>query len=306
MLGHSILQRTIERLRRSGVQLISVFNNQDCATGISNGEPWEKALLDHVRNGVERMLLITLGAYTELNVEELMHFHQENNCRVTNVSDGQEGLGITLIESRCMADNGTPIRNRLTALASCSCNYEYTGFANRLATVADYRRLALDGLSGRCAISPTGKEIQPGIWIAEGARIPRSVRVLGPCYIGTQSRIRPGCLIAAGSSVERQCEIDCGTVVENSSILPSTYLGPGLHVSNSLISGSRLVHLGRNLDVELGDTGLLGWTQNPASLRMLSALGSLFALGGAPGVRVPTPSRAPASLDYIRTNGFFG
>jgi len=306
LLGHSVLQRTIERLRRFGVQLISVFNNQESVATISHGEPWEKAVLDHARNGVQRILLITLGAFTEFDLDDLMRFHMENKCRVTNVSDGQEPLGITLMESKYVANPSTPLRNRLTALVSCSCNYEYSGFANRLASPADYRQLVQDALAGRCEIAPIGKEIQPGIWIGNCARIPRSVRVLGPCYVGAHTRIRPGALICPGTALERQCEIDCGTIVENSTILPSTYLGPGLHVSNCLISGSRLIHLNRNLDVELGDTGLLGWTQNPPSLRMLAALGSLLTFAGAPGMRVPTPSRAPASLDYIRGNGYLG
>jgi hypothetical protein len=306
LLGHSVLQRTIERLRRSGVQLISVFNNQQSVANRSDSEPWDKAAFDHARNGVQRILLITLGAYTEFDLEDLLRFHIQNECRVTNVSDGQEPLGITLMESRYVVNRSTPLRSRLTALVSCSCNYEYTGFANRLASPADYRQLVQDALAGRCQIKPIGKEIQPGIWIAEGARIPRSVRVLGPCYVGAHTRIRPGALICPGTALERQCEVDCGTVVENSTILPGTYLGPGLHVSNSLISGSRLIHLNRNLDVELGDTGLLGWTQNPTSVRVLAALGSLFTFAGAPSMRVPTPSRAPASLDYIRGNGYLG
>jgi hypothetical protein len=306
LLGHSVLQRTIERLRRAGVELISVFNNEESVASISHGEPWEKAVLEQARNGVEHILLITLGAYSEFDLDDLIRFHLENDCRVTNVSDGQEPLGITLMESKCVAHHRTPLRSRLTALVSCSCNYEYTGFANRLASPADYRQLVQDALAGRCEIKPIGTEIQPGIWIAEWARIPRSVRVLGPCYVGAHTRIRPGALICPGTALERQCEIDCGTIVENSTILPSTYLGPGLHVSNCLISGSRLIHLNRSLDVELGDTGLLGWTQNPTSLRMLAALGSLFSFAGAPAWRVPTPSRAPASLDYIRGNGYLG
>ena len=44
----------------------------------------------------------------------------------------------------------------------------------------------------------------------------------------------------------------------------------------------------------------------PAGVRMLAALGSLLTFAGAPGMRVPTPSRAPASLDYIRGNGYLG
>ena len=141
LLGHSVLQRTIERLRRFGVQLISVFNNQESVATISHGEPWEKAVLDHARNGVQRILLITLGAFTEFDLDDLMRFHMENKCRVTNVSDGQEPLGITLMESKYVANPSTPLRNRLTALVSCSCNYEYSGFANRLASPADYRQL---------------------------------------------------------------------------------------------------------------------------------------------------------------------
>src|SRR5207245_10089213 len=125
-------------------------------------------------------------------------------------------------------------------------------------------------LAGRCEIAPIGKEIQPGIWIGNCARIPRSVRVLGPCYVGAHTRIRPGALICPGTALERQCEIDCGTIVENSTILPSISLVLGLHVSNCLISGSRLIHLNRNLDVELADTVLLRRTLNPPAWVVLA------------------------------------
>jgi NDP-sugar pyrophosphorylase family protein len=174
-----------------------------------------------------------------------------------------------------------------------------------LDTAADYRRLALHGLTSLCQLKPIGKEIGPGVWIGDAARINKSARILGPAYIGAGSRLRPGVLVAGGSSVERHCDVDCGTVIENSSILPRTYLGPGLHVNQSLVNGSRLTHLGRNLEVELAETNLLGWSGNRASRRLLETLGSLFTFGSEPAPTLSTPTRAPASLDYVRTEGFF-
>jgi hypothetical protein len=110
-------------------------------------------------------------------------------------------------------------------------------------------------------------------------------------------------VIASGTAIERECEIDCGTVVESASVLPRTYVAPGLRISNAVVQGSRFIHLGRKLEVELGVTGLLGSTENRASRRLLDTLGSIFAFGGS-SLDIPTPSRAPASLDYVRGNGF--
>jgi hypothetical protein len=127
--------------------------------------------------------------------------------------------------------------------------------------------------------------------------------VLGPSFLGARTRVKAGSVIAPGTAVERECEIDCGTVVEAASILPRTYVAPGLRISNAVVQGSRFVHLGRKLEVELGTTGLLASTEKRASRRLMDTLGSVFSFGGS-GLDLPTPSRAPASLDYVRGNGF--
>lgn len=303
VLGQSVLQRTINRLRDAGIALISVFH-QEHRSGKPHPEAWEKAVLDYARSGVERILLVSLGAYNEVDFNDLLRFHLDNRTLVTNVSDDQGPLGISMIESKAV-DSEALVRNRLSALASCSSSYEFSGYCNRLDTAADYRRLALHGLTALCQLKPVGREIAPGIWMGDGARINKSARVLGPAYIAAGSRLRPGVLVAGGSSIERNCDVDCGTVIENSSILPRTYLGPGLHVNQSLVNGSRLTHLGRNLEVELAETNLLGWSGNRASRRLLETLESLFTFGTEPAPTLSTPTRAPASLDYVRSQGFF-
>ena len=301
LLGQSVLRRTVTQLRESGVQLVSVLDNGTPQKS-DDVQPWERAVLDYARSGVEETLLIDLQAYTEVNIYELMKCHRDNSCPVTNVADDRGLLGISVLSASALGSEADMSR-RLAALSSCSSTYEYSGFVHRLTTPSDYRQLVQCALAGLCNARPVAKEIQPGVWIGEGARVHSSVRVLGPCFLGGRSRVKAGSVIAAGTALERECEIDCGTVIEASSILPRTYVAPGLRVSNAVVQGSRFIHLGRNLELDLATTGLLGSTENRASRRILDTLGSVFAFGGS-GLDLPTPSRAPASLDYVRGNGF--
>jgi hypothetical protein len=306
LVGESILQRTAQRLRAAGARLITVVHNEEQAANDGKSNGWEKTFLEYVRTGVERVLLISLDAYAEFDLDHILRFHREAHCPVTHVADEDGPLGISVIESKCVAEDAVQFRRRLSAFASCSSTYEFSGYVNRLKGVAEYRQLVQHALLGICQARPVGKEVRPGIWLGDGARISSKARLLGPCYIGAHTKVRAGALVARQAAIEQNCEIDCGTVVENSSILPRTYLGPGLHVSQSVVSGSRLVHLGRNLDVELGETGLLGRTGPSSSLRILESLGSLFGNLGTEGATGPsTPSRAPASVEWVRSNGFF-
>ena len=301
LLGSSVLRRTFSQLRESGVELISVLKS-NAPQRAAESQPWARAILDYVHNGVDQILLLELNAYTEINIYQLMKFHHENRSPVTNVADDHGLLGITVLAASALDHDGD-ISRRLPALSSCSSTYEFSGFVHRLASAGDYRRLVQCTLAGMSPARPAAKEIQPGVWMAEGARVHSSVRVLGPCFLGARTRVKAGGVIAPGTAIERECEIDCGTVVEGASILPRTYVAPGLRIANAVVQESRFIHLGRKLEVELGTTGLLGSLENRVSRRILDTLGTLFAFG-APGLDLSTPSRAPASFDYLRGNGF--
>jgi NDP-sugar pyrophosphorylase family protein len=306
VLGKSVLQRTVDRLRALGTQLVTVASGQGAATANGTTEPWERAFLDYVRNGAERVLVISAGIYSEVDFSDLLKFHRGSGSQVANVVDDQGPLGIFVIEAKCADGDLQSFRNRLAAFASCSSSYEFNGYSNRLNGIQDYRSLVRDALAGRSQIKPVGRETAPGVWCGAGARVSTAAQIFGPAYIGCRTRIRAGALVTSGTSIEQRSEVDCGTVVENSSILPRTYLGPGLHVSQSVVSGSRLVHLGRNIDVELADTGLLGRTGPSTPVRVLQTLGSfLGAFGSQSKIGASTSSRTPASVDWARSNGFF-
>ena len=139
-------------------------------------------------------------------------------------------------------------------------DYLTTGYVNRLADARDLRRLVADAFQGRCAIRPRGREVKPGVWIDDGARVHRSARIVAPAYIGRGTRVRAAALVTRFSNLERRCLVDYGTAIEDSSVLPYTHVGRGLDVAHAVVEGSRLVNLSRNVAVTIRDANLIGPT----------------------------------------------
>jgi carbonic anhydrase/acetyltransferase-like protein (isoleucine patch superfamily) len=165
---------------------------------------------------------------------------------------------MVLVEAAPLRSGSGSIRSRLSALIPARSRYRYHGYSNRLRDPIEYRNLVRDALLGHCDIQPIGSEIMPGVWAGANPRIDPSARIEAPAYIGQGTCIGASCRITRESAVERECEVDAGTTVEDSCILAGTYVGMGLSVAHSVIAGSRLFHLHRNVELQLADGRLIG------------------------------------------------
>ncbi len=103
-------------------------------------------------------------------------------------------------------------------------------------------------------------------------------RVLAPAFIGAHSKIRASALVTRDSVIEHHAEVDCGTVVENSTILPFTYVGAGLDVMHSVVGFRRMSHLLRNVEVEIHDGKLVGMSPVSTVSRLAGSTAALFAV----------------------------
>jgi hypothetical protein len=101
--------------------------------------------------------------------------------------------------------------------------------------------------------------------------------VVSPAFIGAHSRIRALALITRGTVVEHHSEVDCGTVVENSTVLPFTRIGAGLDVMHSVVGFRRLIHLLRSVEVEISDSKFIGMVPLSAVSRLAGSTAALFA-----------------------------
>jgi hypothetical protein len=243
VVGKSLIDEWVERVRRIGVQVLSIAHGPRAKS--------QEIVRNLAKNGVEQILVISLKAYAEIDLDEFMHFHRYAGASSTEAFDPEGSLGVEVVNRASLFTE-----NDSRARASGAAKYRFSGYAKRLRSTQTYRDLVSDALSGRCALTPRGSQIEENVWIGEETQIAPSVRFLGPCFVGDRTAVRDFVTIGPFSSVENECRIDCGTVVEGSSILPNTFLAAGLNVRRSIVDGPRLEHLDSGTIVDLRASSL--------------------------------------------------
>lgn len=272
ILGSSLLDRTAQKLRKAGVaQSIPVIPENRAVTQVLPTRPsfandffsaWERAVANCVNQGVEHLLLSRTNIYSDLSFEELLRFHRERASTITQAYASDGSLDVAVVDTRFLRGCDGEYRKKLCALVPNQERFIYRGYVNRLRKPQDFRRLTEDGLYGRCDLRPIGNEIAEGVWLGEGAEVDATCTVGTPSFIGAGTHISACCTVGRGSVIERDCEVDCGTTVEESWILQATYIGLGLNVCHSIVANRRMFHLGRSTQIAIADRRLIGSTRS--------------------------------------------
>jgi NDP-sugar pyrophosphorylase family protein len=269
ILGRSVLERTVERLGRSGVQIISVvmdaasanqtaafrYPQNDVTVHIAD-EPWAAAgqiLSGHAERGIDTAFVAGLGTYVEFDPEEMLQFHRQERKASTRAFSGQDPVDLWVIDCNHVDQNF----DTWTMTETRSAVYPLCGYVHPLSHPRHLRRLVADSFQGRCQLSPVGKEIKPRVWVDDGANLHRRARVVAPAYIGRASSVREDSLITRFSNIESFSEVDYGTVIEDTSVLSNSYVGIWLDVSHAIVCGNKLVNLSRNVTLNIADPSML-------------------------------------------------
>jgi NDP-sugar pyrophosphorylase family protein len=296
VLGRPMLYRIADRLAKNGIQPIAVISESamnswpTAMPGEAGGVQWTQAsaanlwkaaehvFTEFVQTGADAVLVWRVGAYAEFDVDEFLQFHVDNQAHVTAMADADGApLDICMIAASRRNDAAYALRHQLHKFRGSSATYYFEGFCNRLRESRDLRQLAVDSLQRLTDIEPVGSEIRPGVWLGKGARVHRRARVLSPAFIGSKARVRASAVVTRCTSLEHHSVVDCGTVVEDVSVLPYSYLGAGLDVSHSVVGFRRLWNLPRSVEVEISDAKLVGMASTNAPLRALASAASLVS-----------------------------
>ena len=218
--GKSVVHHLTDRLRSAGVEAITaltpeascaqaVFREAQVPPGLPDGDLWraaEEAFFRYAGEGVENVLLLRLGPYAELDLAAVLRFHAERRQNATLICDVNGPLEAAVVQGARRTDAVFLIRNGMRAARLPAEPYLTPGYVNRLENAKDLRRLAQDALLMRCGIRPNGRELKPGVWVAEHARIHRTARVLAPAFVGAHARLRAASVITRCSVVEHHSE----------------------------------------------------------------------------------------------------
>lgn len=316
VLGKSVVDHTIDRLQAQGVSAATVVGDLSQVAlprrnGIGylhagEGALWRSAELafnEYAQGGADVVIVLRLGPYTELNFEHLIQFHLDNAARVTAVVGASgEMLDRFVISASRRNDAAFLFRSELKQFRSGCNKFSYTGYCNQLRTAAGLRQLAIDAFAGDNGLKPSGREIKPGVWVAENARLQRGARLLAPCFVGANAKVRAHAVITRCSTVERNSCVDFGVVVENSSVLPHTTIGAGLDLVHSVVGFRRVAHLVRHAEVEISDPKLINAASSVAPVRAVTHAVSLATflprqlVRGVMNKRQPKPASLPAAV----------
>lgn len=246
VVGKTVLERWVDRVRSLQVNMVSVVDR-----GVSVPDRVQK-MVGWAKEGIDQILVIVMGSYAEVDLTDLVQFHHDGGHTITRVFDPEGPLGISLFDRRAV------LRELPSAIGEKRrpSRYDFMGYVTRLSSTIAYRKLVQDALEGRCDIRPSGFATSDNVWIDPTAAVHPSVKFEGPCYVGANSRLNAGVRVSGYTSIENNCEIDLGTSLECASILPNTYIAPGLNIRNAVVDGTRFEHLDRNVIVDLGPVSL--------------------------------------------------
>ena len=281
LFGQSILERTVARLRKAGLCNISVIAESDCISfhetkevriatpNHANGrwaddrlahDHWagvKRALLKDVQRGIDTVLIARVGAYVEADLPDALRFHRAKAQAVTPFHDVYGSLSYWIVDAARVLSTSEEFPPDEDRIINAPQPYQVQGYVNRLADPRDFRRLAVDAFLGRCSIAPGGREVKPGVWVDEGARLHKTARLVAPCYVGSNARVQAGAVITRCSNLERNCNVGEGSLVSDASLFPHTMIGRGLDVSTALVAGHDFIDLGRNVALRIEDPNLI-------------------------------------------------
>src|SRR6185312_12380626 len=280
--GKSLLERTAERLQKFGISPVAaVIEGPSYAGGIKPlgnvtqiAAPPERfwraaegAFNDLVQAGAELVVLVRLGAYAEIDFENMVQFHLDRHCRVSRATQNGQTMEVFCISASRRNDAASLFRSRLTHCRSDCPEFESFGYLNPLADPVDLRQFAIDILTLKTETAPAGEQIRPGVWAA-----PRA-------------------------------QIDCGTVIENASLLSYSYIGAALELAHSVAGFSCIWNLRRDCVVRISDSKLLRHSAASSGNRLLSSTAELVTYLPKQfwrGIFRPSPSPSPDLNNALR------
>ncbi len=267
--GRPVIERSLERFAAVNLEAISVlveseafippfrkdYKNVEFRVASDLNTAIRQELSDYSEQGIEHAFVNWASVYVETDLLDLFSFHRAARQATTPTFDREGPLALWVVDC---AKAQQPIEKLFRAAGENGpSEYFIREYVNRLDHPRDLRQFASDMLRGRCRTGPYGREVRPGVWLDEGAEIHRRARIVAPAYVGCDSKVRADALITRFSNIERDCCIDCGTVVEDSSVLANTNVGIWLDLCHAVVSENMLLNLEREVLIEILDSRVL-------------------------------------------------
>lgn len=148
------------------------------------------------------------------------------------------------------------------------------------------------------------REVRPGVWVARNTSISAAATLVAPVFIGEGTIIGAGAVVGPWAVGGAACLFDNGCEVRDTTVLPSSYVGPEVSVDGVIVDGGFLIHPVRGTEVRVESHLLDGLPTVGVAAKVMRLLGRAAA-GAAFLLGLPVLAVAAAWLRLTRRGPVF-
>lgn len=97
-----------------------------------------------------------------------------------------------------------------------------------------------------------------GLWIGNGARIHPSARLIAPVWLGEHVLVAADAVIGPDAVIGARSIVDRGATIAGSLVTPESYVGAGVELRESILSGRCLINVAVGAQLDIADRELVG------------------------------------------------
>lgn len=304
-----VLQHTIENLAVAGVDQVFLVVSDDVDKAreqfgdgamwglkirylLSRGEEHPTALLKRYRRQLQVPFLVLRGdIFHTASSSGFLALANDIDADIIDARIEDQLVGMALVKN-IDADLGSlawPLPQEMDRTRA-NVNFGH-GLIEKLDSLKSFYEAALSLMQcDHCRQSPPGLEITPGLFVGRSSDVIAANRAEGTVLVGDNTWIHSTSRISGPSSIGHDCYIDRGVEIHRSIVMPGTYIGEELTVSDSIVAGDTLLRMDTGTRITLREQQLLAptvsavrertqrWAQQLAAVLLLMASLPLWPL----------------------------
>jgi len=270
-----LIVHTVEALAMAELKevIVIVSPHADAVEAVlGDGTPWgmrfeyvlataresDERTIERIRHRLGDIYLLVRGEMLRTPIiAKFVERAQLAEARAVVATIGGVEAGMRLVR------NGTQLRaNDIASPTLCGedeVRIEFTeARLSLLDSLREFHRASLDLVAGHfTGLVIPGREVAPGVKVGRHSNLPANAIKETPLLIGARCRIADNAELCGGVVVSNDVVIDNRAVIRSSVIMPNTYVGELVEVTNAIVAGNRLIHVDTGTVATVADSFLL-------------------------------------------------
>jgi mannose-1-phosphate guanylyltransferase/phosphomannomutase len=193
-------------------------------------------------------------------ITEFIERSRSNNARFLTATIGKVEAGVSRIKPGVSfrekdLNNGVNPETRMEEAYRVEFPH---GRLSLLESLPDFHRANLDILAGHFpGIVIPGREVISDVKVGRRTKFSKNAIKASPIIIGARCSIADSVELGPEVVISNDVVVDDRAVIRSSVIMPNTYLGKLVEVSNAIVAGDRLIHIDTGTSTRVVDSFLL-------------------------------------------------